>query len=132
AYLHCDDGTCSCLSCLKPGAQTKSAEAGEPLLRTLGAVFRAALLAVLHTLRIEHAADDMIADARKVFHAAAADHHDGVLLEVVTLARNVADHLEAVGQADLRNLALRGVRLLRRRRVDACADAPLLRVLLHG
>ena len=37
------------------------------LLRTLGAVERAALLAVLHALRVEHAADDVIAHARKSF-----------------------------------------------------------------
>src|SRR5690606_11488608 len=114
-----------------PAPQTKSAEAGKPLLRTLGAVFGAALLAVLHALRVKDAADDVITYAGKVLHAAAADHHHGVFLKVVALARNVADHLEAVGQADLRHLAQRRVRLLRRRRVDARAHAPLLRVLLH-
>src|SRR5690606_23270520 len=92
----------------------RGTEAGEPLLRTLRAVLRTALLAVLHTLGVEHAADDVVAHARKILHAAAADHDHRVLLEVMTLARNVADHFEAVGQADLRNLAQRGVRLLRR------------------
>src|SRR5690606_26593999 len=92
----------------------------------------AALLAVLHTLRVEHAADDVVAHAGKVFHAAAADHHHGVLLKVVAFTRNVADHLEAIDEANLRNLAQRGVRLLRRRGVDARAHAPLLRVGLHG
>src|SRR5690606_28409972 len=68
----------------------------ETLLRTLGAVLRAALLAVLHTLRVEHAADDMVAHTRKILHAAAADHHHGVLLKIMAFAGNVADHLEAV------------------------------------
>src|SRR5690606_19882747 len=76
--------------------------------------------------------DDMVAHTRKVLHAAAADHDHGVLLKVVAFARNVADHLEAVDEADLRNLAQSRVGLLRRRRVDARATAPLLRVGLHG
>src|SRR5918994_2426970 len=97
------------------------------LFRTLRAVLGAALLAVLDALRVEHAAQDVVADARKVLHAAAADHHHRVLLEVMALARDVADHLEAVGEADLGDLAERRVRLLRRRRVDARADAALLR-----
>src|SRR5690606_36907381 len=115
-----------------PAPQNKSAEAGKPLLRTLGAVLGAALLAVLHALRVEHAADDMVAYARKVLHAAAADHDHGVLLKVVPLAGDVADHLEAVDETDLRDLAQRRVRLLRRRGVDARANTPLLRVGLHG
>src|SRR6185437_10912611 len=39
------------------------------LLRTLRAVLRTALTAVLDTLRIESAANDVVADARKVLHA---------------------------------------------------------------
>src|SRR5437868_12822402 len=72
-------------------------------LATLGSfgslrpVFRTALLAVLHPLRVEHAAQDVIAHARQVLDAAAADHDDRMLLQVVPFARNVADHLEAVG-----------------------------------
>ena len=40
--------------------------------------------------------------------------------------------IEAVGEADFGDLAERGVRLLRRRRVDTRADAALLRIGLHG
>src|SRR5216683_274396 len=69
------------------------------LLRSLGPVFRASLLAVLDALRVEHAAQDVVAHARQVLHAAAADHHHRVLLQIVALTRNVADHLEAIGQA---------------------------------
>src|SRR5690606_22838569 len=74
---------------------------------------------------------DVVAHARQVLDAAAADHHHRVLLQVVPLARDIADHLEAVGQAHLRHLAQRGVRLLRRRRIDAGADAALLRRVLQ-
>src|SRR5690348_9070963 len=101
------------------------------LFGALGAVFGTRLLAVLHALRVEDAAKHVVADARKVAHTAAADQHDAVLLEVVALAGDVADHLALVGQADLRHLAKRRVRLLRGRCVDTGADAALLRVLLH-
>src|SRR6185437_1955203 len=53
------------------------------LARPLGAVFRAALAAVLDALRIVGAADDVIAHARQVLDAAAADQHDRVLLQIV-------------------------------------------------
>src|SRR5690606_38477080 len=102
-----------------------------PLLRTLGAILGAALLAILHALSTQDAANDVIADARQVLDAAATDHDDRVLLEIVTLARNIPDHLESVGQANLRHLPQGRIRLLRRRRVDARAHAPLLRILLH-
>src|SRR6185295_4629106 len=65
-------------------------------LRHLGAVLRAALLAVLHALRVERTAHDVIAHARQVLHAAAADQHHRMLLQVVAFAADVADHLEAV------------------------------------
>src|SRR5258706_7133058 len=69
-------------------------------LRHLGAVLRAALLAVFHALRVERAAHDVIAHARQVLHPAAADQHHRVLLQVVAFAADVADHLEAVGETD--------------------------------
>src|SRR5262249_31059626 len=72
-----------------------------------------------------------VANARQILHAAAADHDDRVLLQVMALARDVADHLEAVGEAHLGDLAQRRVRLLRRRRIDARADPALLRTGLQ-
>src|ERR1700722_4065395 len=50
-----------------------------------------------------------------------------MLLEVVTLARNVGADLEAVRQADARDLAQRGVRLTGRGGRDARADTAALR-----
>src|ERR1700676_972680 len=93
--------------------------------RTLGAVLRTALLTVLDALRIEDAAENVVAHAGQVLDAAAADHDHGVFLKVMGLARDVADDLEAVGQAHLGDFAQRRVRLLWRRGVDARADAPL-------
>src|SRR6476620_11844224 len=71
------------------------------LFGALGAVLRAGLPAVLDALRIEDAAEHVVANAGKIANTAAADQHDAVLLEVVALARNIADHLALVGQADL-------------------------------
>src|ERR1700742_541564 len=101
------------------------------LLRTLGAVLRTTLLTVLDALGIQHAAEDVVTHARQVLDAAAADHHHRVLLKVMAFTRDVTDHLEAVGQAHLGNLTKRRVRLLRGRRVDARANAALLRRLLQ-
>src|SRR4051794_17881715 len=104
---------------------------GRSLFRSLGAVLGTALLAVLDALGVKHAAQDVVAHARQVLDAAPADHDHRVLLQVMALARYVADHLEAVGEAHLGDLAQRRVRLLRRRRIDARADAALLRTLLE-
>src|SRR3546814_2030582 len=59
------------------------------LLRTLRAVFRTALLAVLHTLRIEHAAQDVVTHTGKIADTTAADQHNAVFLEVVAFAGDV-------------------------------------------
>src|SRR5206468_7063231 len=92
-------------------------------LRTFGSVLRAALSSILHTDRVEGAANDVIADAGKILHATAADEHHRVLLEVMAHTRDVRDDFGGVREPHLRHLAERGVRLLRRRRVDARAHA---------
>src|SRR6185312_3215337 len=96
----------------------------------LGAVFGTALTPVLDALRVERAADDVIAHAGKVLHAAAADHHDRMFLKIVAFAGDVAGDFETVGQAHARHFTQCGVRLFRRRRIDPCADAALLWRLL--
>src|SRR4051795_10529262 len=90
-------------------------------LLLLHAVLRAGLLAVVDASGVERPADDLVAHARQVLDAAAAHEHDGVLLQVVALARDVDRDLHAVRQPDTGDLAQRGVRLLRRRRVHARA-----------
>ena len=52
--------------------------------------FERPCLRSLHALRVERAADDVVAHARQILHAAAADQHDRVLLQVVALAGDVA------------------------------------------
>src|SRR5690348_6281085 len=90
-------------------------------LRTFRAVLRTALLTVLDALRIEDAAENVIAHARQVLDAAATDHDHRVLLQIVALTRNITNYLEAVGQTNLGDLAQRRVRFLRGRGVDARA-----------
>src|SRR5471032_339855 len=102
------------------------------LLRTLGAIERTALLAILDALGVQHAADDVVAHAGKILDAAAADQHHAVLLQVMAFAGNIGQRFETVGQAHLGDLAQRGVRLLGRRRIDARADGALLRAILQG
>src|SRR5690349_18978247 len=100
-------------------------------LGALGAVLRAALTTALDAHRVERAADDVIANAREILHAAAADEHDRVLLQVVADARDVGRDLDPVGEPHPRDLPQRRVRLLRRRGVDADADAAPLRAGLE-
>src|SRR3989304_1089308 len=98
-------------------------------LGLLGAVLRPGLFAVLDALGIQAAAHDVVTHARQILHTAAANQDHRVLLQVVAFAADVADHLEPVGQAYLRHLPKRGVRLLRRRGVDTGADTALLRTI---
>src|SRR5579859_5056430 len=97
------------------------------LLGPLRAVLRTALATILDALRIEGAADDVVANAGKILHTTTADHDDRVLLKVMAFAGNVARHLEAVRQAHARDFTESRVRLLRGRRIDPGAHAALLR-----
>src|SRR5262245_5223088 len=101
------------------------------LLRPFGSVLRSALFTTLNADRIERPADHVVPNAGQVLHAAAANQHQGVFLQVVPHARNVGRHLDAVGQANARHFAQRGVRFLRRLGEDAHADAALLRTDLQ-
>src|SRR5215210_5809766 len=105
---------------------------GMSALLLLRAVTAAGLLAVLDTLGVERAADDLVADTGKVLHPAAADEHDRVLLEVVTDARDVRRDLDATAQAHAGDLAKGGVRLLRGGGVDAGANSASLGRTLQG
>src|ERR1700722_351617 len=98
-----------------------------PAFGALGAVLGTALLTIGHTHGIEGAANHVVADTRQILYTAAADKHDRVLLQVVANSGNVGSDFHAVGEADARDLAQRGVRLLGRLRIDAGADAAPLR-----
>src|SRR5205823_46585 len=85
-----------------------------------------------HAGGVERAAHELVADARKILHAAASDQHDRVLLKVVTDPGDVGRDLDAGRQADTGDLAQRGVRLLRGHGVHARADAAPLRRIPQG
>src|SRR5687767_15952121 len=98
----------------------------------LGAVLRAALPAIGDAGGVERGADHLVADARQVLDAAAADEHHGVLLQVVALAGDVGGDLDPVRQADSGDLTKRGVRLLRGDGRDARAHTAALRGTAGG
>src|SRR5690606_20545385 len=103
-------------------------------LRALHAVLAALAIAVrlVRAARasgaggVEGAAHDVVTHTGEILHATAADEHHAVLLEVVTLPRDVADHFHAVGETNTAHLAESRVRLLRGGGVNAHAHAPLL------
>jgi len=100
------------------------------LLRALGAVLRATLTAIGNTDRIEDTTNNVIANTRKVLHTTTTNQHNGVLLEVVTLTRDVGSDLNAVGKTDTSHLPQGGVRLLGSGCVHAGTHSPLLRRVL--
>src|SRR5450759_4845943 len=91
-------------------------------LLALGAVLAAPLLAVLGAGGVEGAADHVVAHAGEVGDLAAADQHNGVLLEVVPDARDVGGDLDLAGQADAADLAQRRVGLCRLYTYDAADE----------
>src|SRR5690606_16808138 len=119
----------------RPGQRSAAASGPDPCgalaLLLLSAVPAARLLAVLHALRVERTANDLVADTGEVLHTTTAHEHHRVLLQVVALARDVGGDLDAAGQPDTRDLAERGVRLLGRGGVDAGAHAAPLRAPLE-
>src|SRR3954467_9313011 len=109
------------------GRTPPGARRGMRVLLGLHAVLRTSLLAVGHAGGVERPAHHLVAHARQVLDAAAADEHDGVLLQVVPLARDVARDLHAVREPHAGDLPQSRVRLLGRGRVDARTDAATLR-----
>src|SRR5690606_18868645 len=80
----------------------------------------------------ERAAYSMVAHARQILDAPAADQDHRVLLQIVALAADIRRHLVAVGQPHARHLAQSRVRLLGRGGVHPGADPALLRAALQG
>ena len=97
------------------------------LFRSLGTVFGAGLSPVGDTCGIKRTSDDMVSGTGQVLDSAAADQNDAVLLEVVSLARDIARYFNAVGKTYSGDLSEGGIRLLRRSCLDCCADTALLR-----
>src|SRR5256886_7493888 len=71
-----------------------------------------------HTRGVERAADDVVAHARQILHAAAADHHDRVLLQIMRSEEHTS---ELQSQSNL------VCRLLLEKKKNYAASVPLLR-----
>ena len=67
------------------------------------------MFATVDALEIESAANDVVADTWKIWDTTTADEHDGVFLEVVTLAADVGPNFLAVSETDTRNFTKSGV-----------------------
>src|SRR5690348_2212987 len=113
------------------GIRSRPAAAPASALGALRAILGTRLATLGDAGAIEAAAHGVVAHARQVLDAAAADQHHRVLLEVVAFAADVRDDLVTVGQAHLRHLAHRRVRLLRGGGVHAGAHPPTLRAVLQ-
>jgi hypothetical protein len=77
------------------------------LLPALRAVLRTTALTSGHTRRIEGAADHMITNTGEVLNSATTDEHQGVLLKVVPLARDVGGDLHPVRETNTSDLTKR-------------------------
>src|SRR6478609_4429887 len=81
-----------------------AARRGMRWLPFLHAVLRARLFAVGDAGRIERAAHDLVAHARKILYAPPAHEHDRVLLQVVPLAGDIRGDLDRARDAHARDL----------------------------
>ena len=73
-------------------------------LWSLGSVERTGLCPAFYTSGIQSSSKDVVTYTREVFHTTAANEHDGVLLQVVALARDVRVDLLGVGKTYTCNL----------------------------
>jgi hypothetical protein len=101
-------------------------------LRTLCAVLRAALFAILYPCGVEGATDNVVTHTGQVFDPTAANHDDGVLLQVVSDAGDVGGDFKPGGEPYPRDFAQGGVGFLGGGGVNAGANAPSLGASLEG
>src|ERR1017187_4845627 len=98
---------------------------------TLGSIFRPALPAVCHARGIQCAANDVVTHTGEILHAATANEHDRVLLQVVPDPGYISGYFDSVGQPDARDFPQRRVRLLGGGCIHARANSALLRAALE-
>src|SRR5574344_231471 len=82
--------------------------AGGALLLMLHAIFGTAAVAARNAEAVEHATDDVVTDARQILDTAATNEHDAVLLQIVSLARNVGRDFVTRRETDTGNFPQRG------------------------
>src|ERR1019366_3804873 len=95
-------------------------------LRTFRAVLGARLLPAGHSSRVHCSAHNVIADTRQILDAAAADQHNRVLLEVMADSWNIGRDFDTVGEPYAGHLPQSRIRLFRRGRIHASAQASAL------
>ncbi len=95
--------------------------------RALGPVFGTALPAAVYACGIQGTPYNVITYTGKVFYTASAHQYDGVLLEVVSFARNVGVYLFLVGKAHTGYLTQGRIRLFGRRGVHTRTHPTTLR-----
>ena len=88
--------------------------------------------ATFNACGVKGTADDVVTHTGEVLHTTAANEDDAVLLEVVTLARNVGVDLLLVLEADTRHLTHGGVRFFRGCGVHSEAHTALLRTSVQS
>ena len=96
-------------------------------LRTLSTVLGTTLGTAGNTSGIQCTTYDVITYTGEVLHTTAANQHDAVLLQVVTLTGNVTVDFLLVSQTNTGYLTHSRIRLLRSRCVDTNAYAATLR-----
>src|SRR5690625_6778036 len=79
----------------------------------LGTVAATSLATGFNTVGIQSTADDLVADTWRVLHGTSTSQHDGVLLDVLALTRNVRSNYDTTGQANTCDLTQRIFRFLR-------------------
>src|SRR5262249_60909416 len=92
-------------------------------LRPLGSVLRSALFAVSDAGCIQRPANHVVTNAWQIFHAASANEHNRVLLQIVADAGNIGSNLDSVRQPYAGYFAQRRIGLLRRLRIYARAHS---------
>lgn len=85
------------------------------------------LLTIGYTGAVQHTADDVVTNTRQVTYTTTTNQDNGVLLKVVTFAANISGDFLLVRQSYPSHFPHRGVRLLRRHRLDLKAYPSLER-----
>src|SRR5262249_18547951 len=89
-------------------------------------------LPVCNPRGIQRPTNNVIPNARQVFHTAATDQDDGVFLQIVADTGDVGCYFNPIGQTHTCNFAKGRIRLLWRRRIYASTHASFLRTFLQS
>jgi hypothetical protein len=100
-------------------------------LRTLSSVFRATLRTVRHTCGIQSSAYDVITNTRQIFHTSATNQYNRVLLQIVSLTRDVGVHFLLVREFHTSHFTHGRIRLFRGSSVNTHAHATPLRARIE-